>query len=173
MSIANQSLRPILRRLRKPGLPLYTYYNFGTSSVRSEEAILQSTSNPLLPPPPFISTPRQERQLLRAGGQLIGSRRRRVAQAHAHNVPFEQLPYQCFQEARKILHADRVEKLKQVEVERQRIARAEALDPAQCGGEASKKGKLVAMRKHLEKLKILADVNDPMIKKKFEDGEGE
>ena len=88
------------------------------------------------------------------------------------SVPFEQLPYQCFQEARKILRDDRTEKLAQIAVERKRIEKATALDPSQCGGEAAKKGKLVAMHKHLERLKILADINDPMIKKRFEDGNG-
>jgi large subunit ribosomal protein L35 len=28
------------------------------------------------------------------------------------------------------------------------------------------------MRRYLERLKILADINDPMIKKRFEDAEG-
>lgn len=40
------------------------------------------------------------------------------------------------------------------------------------GGEAAKKGKLVAMHKYLAELKILADINDPMIRKRFEDGIG-
>ena len=30
----------------------------------------------------------------------------------------------------------------------------------------------MAMERHLEDLKILADVNDPVIKKRFEDGQG-
>ena len=87
-------------------------------------------------------------------------------------IPFEQLPYQCFQEARKVLHADRQEKLAEIEIERKRIERAVAVDPSECGGEVAKKGKIVAMQKHLERLKILADINDPMIKKRFEDGKG-
>ena len=91
---------------------------------------------------------------------------------NAQNIPFEQLPYQCFQEARKILQADREEKLKQIEVERKRIARVAIVDPAKYGGEAYKRGKLNAMHLHLEELKILADINDPVIKKRFEDGEG-
>ena len=45
-------------------------------------------------------------------------------------------------------------------------------DAALHGGEVSKKGRLIAMQKHLERLKILADSNDPLIKKRFEDGEG-
>jgi large subunit ribosomal protein L35 len=123
--------------------------------------------NPLL-----VSTPREERQLIRTGVQPIGSRRRRAALQAPDSIPFEQLPYQCFQEARKILAADREEKLRQIEVQRQRIAKWQAKDPAQCGGEAGMKGRLVAMQKHLQHLKILADINDPMIKMRFEDGQG-
>ena len=40
------------------------------------------------------------------------------------------------------------------------------------GGEHIKKGRIIAMEKHLEELKILADINDPVIKKRFEDGQG-
>jgi len=88
------------------------------------------------------------------------------------NIPFEQLPYQCFQEARQILLSDREEKLELIEEERKRIARLEARNAAECGGEVVKRAKLIAMRKYLEHLKIMADINDPMIKKRFEDGDG-
>lgn len=104
--------------------------------------------------------------------QLIGSRRRRAAISSTTNIPFEQLPYQCFQEARKLLLADREDKLKKIEVERKRIAKVQIQDAAELGGEARKRGKLVAMHKYLEHLKILADSNDPVIKKRFEDGLG-
>lgn len=87
-------------------------------------------------------------------------------------IPFEQLPYQCFQEARKILQADREEKIHQIEVQRARIARLEAQDAAVSGGELYKKNRLDSMRRHLEELKIVADINDPLIKKRFEDGLG-
>ena len=40
------------------------------------------------------------------------------------------------------------------------------------GGERQKQIRLDSMSRHLEKLKILADINDPLIKKRFEDGEG-
>ena len=102
----------------------------------------------------------------------IGSRRRRAALQTASNIPFEQLPYQCFQEARKILAADREKKLIQIEEERKRIAKVHETPIEKLGGEASKKGKLIAMHKYLEELKILADINDPMVKKRFEDGDG-
>lgn len=146
---------------------------FTTSSIR-EDATLDTTTTSSRPPldPALVSTRKQERQLLATGVQPIGSRRRRAALKTTNNIPFEALPYQCFQEARKILLSDRQEKLQQIAVERERIARVQARDTAELGGEAVKKGKLVAMQKHLEHLKILADINDPMVKKRFEDGEG-
>lgn len=146
-----------------------------TTALKHDESSLQSTNNPQVPfDPVLVSTHKQETKPTNTGVRLIGSRRRRAAieSIGSRSVPFEQLPYQCFQEARKILHADREEKIKQIEVERKRIAKAQAQDVASCGGAASKKGRLIAMHKHLEHLKILADSNDPVIKKRFEDGQG-
>lgn len=82
------------------------------------------------------------------------------------------MPYQCFQEARKVLQEDREEKLAQITEMRKRIAHWQNVPAADCGGDYAKKGKLVRMHKYLEELKILADSNDPLVKKRFEDGEG-
>lgn len=72
-----------------------------------------------------------------------------------------------------MLAADRAEKLEQIAEERSRISRLLATDAANVkGGEENKQRKLEAMRRHLEYLKIQADINDPMIKKRFEDGKG-
>ncbi len=109
---------------------------------------------------------------MRANNPPIGSRRRRVALQETSGIPFEQLPYQCFQEARKILIADREEKLKQIETDRARIIRLRDSDPALSGGEARKKQRLKDLVDKLEYLKILADVNDPLVKRRFEDGLG-
>lgn len=87
-------------------------------------------------------------------------------------MPFELSPYQAFQEARKVLQADREVKLKQIETERRRIAEVQARDASKMGGDAAKKGKLIGLHNQLEELKILADINDPLIKKRFEDGLG-
>ncbi|KAL8664628.1 MAG: hypothetical protein Q9202_002898 [Teloschistes flavicans] len=115
-----------------------------------------------------------ERRLIRTTGQQpIGSRRRRAALLTSANIPFEQLPYQCFQEARKLLLADRKEKLLQIEEERRRITKVQADPVEKYGGEYVRKGRLVRMQKYLEELKILADINDPVIKKRFEDGDGD
>ena len=157
---------------------------FTSTALRLDELAVEATSN--APPPlPTSSTTGVEhldpsevgwkswdKRELKLGQRAIGSRRLRAAKASVSNIRFEQLPYQCFQEARRVLREDRAEKLAHIAVERKRIEKATALDPSQCSGEAAKKGKLVAMHKHLERLKILADINDPMIKKRFEDGKG-
>jgi large subunit ribosomal protein L35 len=88
------------------------------------------------------------------------------------NIPFEQLPYQCFQEARKVLAEDRAEKITKIETQRARIARLVEQDPAVSGGEANKQRRLESMEREMARLKILADINDPMVKKRFEDGMG-
>lgn len=109
---------------------------------------------------------------MRQGTNPVGSRRRRAALQSSANIPFEQLPYQCFQEARKVLLEDRAEKLKEIESMRQKIARAEAQSIEEAGGEQVQKSRLRAMQLHLERLKIHADINDPLVKRKFEDGLG-
>lgn len=124
------------------------------------------------PDPALVSSPRLERRLMRQGVSPIGSRRRRAALQSSNNIPFEQLPYQCFQEARKVLLADRAEKLEEIEMMRQRIARVEAQSPEEAGGANPQKSRLCAMQLHLEQLKIYADINDPLVKRKFEDGQG-
>ena len=188
MALPTYAIRPALRCLRKayhlgPG-SLSSSHSFKTTALRRDEAIIESTigaSTPPPPPPPpsqyldpeLVSNPRQERKLFRTLGLLpVGSRRRRAALKGSDNVPFEQMPYQCFQEARKVLQADREIKLAQIAEMRRRIARWQNTPTAECGGEVSKKGKLLRMHKHLEELKVLADINDPMIKKRFEDGMG-
>lgn len=96
-----------------------------------------------------------------------------MAIATSQGIPFDQLPYQCFQEARKVLINDRAEKLKKIETERARIARLQNVDAATItGGEAQKQRRLQSMEKELEHIKILADINDPNVKRRFEDGKG-
>ncbi|KAJ4305742.1 mitochondrial 54S ribosomal protein YmL35 [Kalmusia sp. IMI 367209] len=129
--------------------------------------------------PAQVEQKRDERRLVRREGvQPIGSRRRRAiinrtTAAQAEQIPFEQLPYQCFQEARKFLLEDRKEKLKEIATQTLRIENLKTQDPAVSGGEAAKEDRLRSMRNHLNDLVILADINDPMVKKKFEDGEGD
>lgn len=114
-----------------------------------------------------------ERRLLKQGTEPVGSRRRRAAVRQSPNIPFEQLPYHCFQEARKVLAEDRTEKLEELKKTSIEIAKLEQR-PADVyrAGEQFKQKKLDSLRGHLEDLKIQADINDPAVKRKFEDGLG-
>lgn len=145
---------------------------FSSTAVSSQEA--QGEQAPSTPPldPNLVANKREERKLIKTGVLPIGSRRRRAALRTSAGIPFEQLPYQCFQEARKILKEDRAEKIEEIQKQRERIARVEAQDAAISGGRAAKEQRLRSMRNRLEELKILADINDPLVKKRFEDGEG-
>lgn len=103
----------------------------------------------------------------------IGSRRRREAIRTTGSLPFEQLPFQAFQEARKILAADREQKMASLKATVEKIAGLEAKDAATVkGGEAMKQTKLKSLHKEAHRLTILADINDPLVKKRFEDGLG-
>lgn len=157
------------------GMP-FACRRLSTTASPRDEALEENISAPPPPPPPtplLVPTPGEEGQLVRSGVQPVGSRRRRAALRVPDSIPFEQLPYQCFQEARKILAADREEKLQQIEAERKRIALWKSRDPAEWGGENAMKGRLIRMQKYLHRLKILADMNDPAIRMRFEDGQGE
>lgn len=87
------------------------------------------------------------------------------------NIPFEQLPFQCFQEARKILQEDRKQKLQEIQTQRERIQKLaeQTVAPQE---EGRREQRLRSMRERLEYSKILADINDPMVKKTFEDKQG-
>lgn len=149
--------------------------SFSISITRREEIQVDATLKASFrrnPDPQLVSSRRLERRLVREKNPPIGSRRRRLALQDSARIPFEQLPYQCFQEARKILTADREVKLRAIENNRARILHLRDLDPARCGGEARKQQKLRSLMSSLEKLKILADINDPLVKRRFEDGLG-
>jgi large subunit ribosomal protein L35 len=128
--------------------------------------------------PQMVENKKQERRLLRREHvQPVGSRRRRAALKRSNlqqaaEVPFEQLPYQCFQEARKVLLEDRQDKIKDIKNQQLRINALLAQDPAVSGGVQAKEHRLRSMRKYLNELIILADINDPVVKRKFEDGQG-
>ncbi|KAF2475072.1 PEBP-like protein [Lindgomyces ingoldianus] len=153
---------------------------FSSSTATREEAQVQPPAQPNSMEkwgpldPNLVDNKRDERRLLRRDGiQPIGSRRRRAALQTSALIPFDQLPYQCFQEARKILFEDRQEKLKQIQKQKSRLQNLVTQDPAVSGGVKAKEARIRSMRNHLNELIILADINDPMVKKKFEDGEGD
>lgn len=142
------------------------------SSTRALQQEAQAAATPAHTPE-TVATYREEWELTKAGTPPIGSRRRRLALQQTSNIPFDALPYQCFQEARQVLIQDRAEKIKQIETERTRIQRLRDADASTTpGGEAHRATRLKAMEAHLEKLKIYADINDPNVKRRFEDGKG-
>lgn len=123
--------------------------------------------------PNTTTLPWAEKKLLKKGINPIGSRRRRAAVRQTLNIPFEQLPYHCFQEARKLLAEDRAQKLDDIKKAYLRLKTVEAQPATKYrGGEDHKFKKLRSLRGHLEYLKVQADMNDPAVKRKFEDGLG-
>lgn len=112
-----------------------------------------------------------EKKLLKEGINPVGSRRRRAAVRQTPGIPFEQLPFHCFQEARQLLAADRAQKMEEIVHAYQKLKKVEA-QPAKPGEEAFKMKRLLSMRRELERLKVYADINDPAVQRKFEDGFG-
>jgi large subunit ribosomal protein L35 len=179
MSHCEVASKPLLRYLRQSSnkiliSSLQSKRLFQTTAVSHDEAPVENKPLPFhkSPDPALVSSPRLERKLMKSGVSPIGSRRRRAALQGSENIPFELLPYQCFQEARKVLQSDREDKLKDIAKEQARIDRLRALSDEQAGGANVKRSKLGAMEKHLENLKVWADINDPVVKRKFEDGQG-
>lgn len=167
--------RPLARHLQPSLLrPFTTTPVFHNATVTATTTPPPPTSSDPLDLDPSTVLPQFEAALLQSGKSPLGSRRRRVALRTIPNgLPFEQLPYQAFQEARKVLAADRDDKLRKIQEELGKIAALEAKTPEQVkGGLAMKEAKLASLRQYVEKLKILADINDPVVKKRFEDGLG-
>lgn len=182
MAHCERASKPLLQCLRSSyvrglsGLQVQSTRAFQSSAAPRDEA--QTDSQPKKqsfydnPDPNLASSAKVERKLMRQGVMPVGSRRRRAALQHSSNIPFEHLPFQCFQEARKVLLTDREEKLKEIESVRQKLSRLQALSAEEAGGEQSRKSRIVALELRLERLKILADINDPIVKRRFEDGLG-
>lgn len=176
--VTDKCVQPLVRCMRRTRLdgPMSktTLRTFTSSSACQAEVEASEPSSKGDALDPFlVASPRAERKLLREKNQVpIGSRRRRAAMKATSNIPFEQLPFQCFQEARAILLKDRQEKIRTIENERKRIESLQKTEVVGSEAERKKATKLSNMREHLNELKILADINDPMVKKKFEDGQG-
>lgn len=188
MSRCGAVARPLARQL----LPLRRFTTTATARQQQQQqqhqneassssaSTTSSSSTPAQQPSPLdldpdTVLPEFEAPLIKAGKMPVGSRRRRVALRSITDLglPFEQLPYQAFQEARAVLAADRADKLGQIRTQLGRIARLEGADPAAVrGGQRMRDTRLASLRRHVERLKILADANDPLVKKRFEDGLG-
>lgn len=178
MSRCQSVARPLVRQLAsRPQQCLarpFTSTTAKPADVKEQQPSAAAQPSPLDLDPDTV-LPEFEAQLIKAGKMPVGSRRRRLAlRSVPEPLPFEQLPYQAFQEARKILAADREDKLQKIRTELAKIAWLEekSADDVK-GGQYMKDVKLASLRRHVEELKILADVNDPVVKKRFEDGLGE
>jgi len=179
-----KSARPLARCLQctkndRLSLPIRS---FTTSRAALLETTTTEPAAAQAPPPPagkpaalnpeLVSKPAQERRLVsETGQQPVASRRRRHMLKQTQNIPFEQLPFQCFQEARKVLQEDRKEKLEEIKEQRERIEKLKAQQVAP-QEEFKKNHRLRSMRHRLEHIKLLADINDPVVKKTFEDKQG-
>ncbi|KAI0123082.1 phosphatidylethanolamine-binding protein [Xylariales sp. AK1849] len=197
MSSCQRVARPITRSLRQSQAlqisPFSINRTFTQSAARKDEGTTTTVSPPAAvssSTSPTVTSEKpnavsavdrdtatgywQERRLLRKGTPPVGSRRRRAAVQTSENIPFEQLPYQAFQEARKILQADRQEKLVDLSRTLAQVKRLEETPADQLpGGERKKNMRLTSLRKWVQELKIAIDINDPIVKRKFEDGQGD
>lgn len=62
--------------------------------------------------------------------------------------------------------------MEDIDAERQKIARLKAAS-VEPHNEQRHQHRINSMERYLEQLKIHADINDPMVKRRFEDGKGE
>ncbi|KAL4867554.1 hypothetical protein BDV12DRAFT_171138 [Aspergillus spectabilis] len=179
MAHCERASRPLIQCLHKSSIrglssvQLQTTRAFHPTTIVRDEVQTETPSQPFhkAPDPTLVSSPRLERRLMRQGILPIGSRRRRAALQDASSIPFEELPYQCFQEARKVLLAAREDRLKDITTTSEKISKILAVPEAERTN--ASKSRLGALEAHLEKLKIYADINDPLVKKRFEDGLGD
>ncbi|KAL3470144.1 phosphatidylethanolamine-binding protein [Aspergillus californicus] len=176
MAHCERAARLLIQCLQKSSmrsLQLQSTRAFQTTAIVREEAQTEPTQAFYKSPDPtLVSSPRLERRLIRQGILPVGSRRRRAALQDSDNLPFEQLPFQCFQEARKIILSDREEKLKEITTTSEKIAKLQAL-PEEERKKISTTSRLSALKHHLERLQVLAEINDPLVKRQFEDGQGD
>ncbi|ATY58630.1 Phosphatidylethanolamine-binding PEBP [Cordyceps militaris] len=183
MSRCRAVTRPLTRQLT----PQCVIRTFSSTPVRASETTTTTqeptstttTTGTTTPSAPDLLDPNtvpreREQELMDQGTMPIGSRRRREAIRTTGSLPFEQLPYQAFQEARKILAADRATKVASLQATVAKAAALEAQDAATVkGGETMKQIRLRSLRKEAHRLTILADINDPLVKRRFEDGLGD
>jgi hypothetical protein len=120
-----------------------------------------------------LATKTTARRLRRRGLHQADTIRSRVAKLMTSNLPFEELPYECFQEALKVLRADREEKVAKIVETRRKIGVLEARGFAEDEkAEKMRLKRLKSLEDYVGELEILADMNDPAVKRKFEDGTG-
>ncbi|PNH74606.1 hypothetical protein VD0001_g2979 [Verticillium dahliae] len=177
MSSCRQAARPLAKCLRHDALQLRPFTTTPSAPAEVYKVVRdrpEGTPDPLELDPNTAVAPWAEKDLWKAGTPPVGSRRRRYAIRTSQNLPFEQLPYQAFQEARKILALDRQKKVEAIAAEVEKMRKIRETDVALFrGGEKKREMKLESIRRHIEHLKIQADINDPAVKRRFEDGLGD
>src|SRR4051794_25471074 len=117
MTVCQRAARPLARCLRNPPSCSHSagaIRTFTSSRSSNKPAVETASFSPAFDPATVTSI-KGEKALMKSGVLPIGSRRRRAAVKSSDDLPFEQLPYQCFQEARKVLQADREEKIKEIQ----------------------------------------------------------
>ncbi|KAF8451872.1 phosphatidylethanolamine-binding protein [Terfezia claveryi] len=77
----------------------------------------------------------------------------------------ESMPFQAYQLALEIIRGDRIEKLQQIKQTQERLSRALAVP-----GVDPKARHILSLRKHLDRLRVLADANNPRVKYNFDNG---
>ncbi|SPO06877.1 related to ribosomal protein YmL35 of the large subunit, mitochondrial [Cephalotrichum gorgonifer] len=174
MSTTQAVARPLARGLLSRPTPPSIRRPFSLTATRpdvvTETLTAQAVPDPNRNPETVLGF-KAERELAKSGTPPVGSRRRRAALRAGANIPFEQLPYQCFQEALAVIRADRDEKVAAIKAELFKIARLEAIEGEE--GAERRALRIASLKKHVESLKILADINDPLVKRRFEDGLGD
>jgi large subunit ribosomal protein L35 len=152
--------------LRKEGTASYQSRLFTTSSPIKNNDVVESTTSTtsISIDPNTVFTAKGEKELASLGKTPIGSRRRRAALASSPGIPFEQLPYQCFQEALKIVAEERAETVKKLEHELEKIGRMQKLVDEGGPNTAKRQAKIRDMTKYVNDLTIQADIHDPRIK---------
>jgi len=75
------------------------------------------------------------------------------------------MPFQAYQLALEIIREDRAEKMQQIKQTQERLSRALAAP-----GVNPKARHILSLKRHLDRLRILADANNPRVKYNFDNG---
>lgn len=75
------------------------------------------------------------------------------------------MPFQMYQLALELINQDRKEKLQQIKKTREKIKTALAVP-----GVDPKSTRILNLKRYLERLEILVDINNPRVKYNFENG---
>ena len=123
------------------------------------------------PNPVLVTSPKLEKSLLKSGISPIGSRRRRAALQNSQISRLNSYRTNVSRKPGRFCLLTGRRSWKELRG-KERIAKLRKAPAEEAGGERPKQSRLKTFENDLERLKILADVNDPLVKKGFEDGQG-